>query len=660
MSHAPRSHIHAVLAAAVVGLVALPTVASAATITVTGAGDSINDQGLCSLREAITNANANTALNPSPGECAAGNAAPVVDRIEFSLGANLVIDPNSALPSIDEVVEIDGSTQPGGDEVQLDGSSAGGDVPGLDVAASDTVVSGLTIVDWLAGTTTPGIGIRVDATAAGVAIRDNVVSGNSSGVRVEGDRAELTGNLIGTDSTGMAAYPNPTVNASGILIANGAGAQIGGPAPGDRNVISGNDGIGINLAGSDGRVEGNYIGTDVSGTDELGNGGQGVIIGGIGNVIGSPGAGNVISGNDATGVAISGTSSDGNVVQANLIGVAADGTSPLGNETQGISLGQTTNNLIGGTGAGEGNEIAHSTTGPGIAVFGDNGNSILGNSIHSNAELGIDLDDDGVTSNDPGDADSGPNDLQNFPELAGAQSNSVDTTVQATLDSMPNRAYRVELFSNPACDDSGNGEGQVFLGARDVDTNSAGIALFSATVDPSTVGDHLTATATDLDSGDTSEFAACVEVDSKAEPSPPPPPPPPATDPPDTEIVLDVDAKGRQRVGKLKLDVSCGGEACEIEGSGKAVAKRGEGKRRAASAATKKAYKLKPAAMSLVAGEERTLRLKLKKHGKSVKKLRKLLKAKSYRKRSKAKVDVAAADEVGNTATEKVKVKLRR
>lgn len=662
-----RSRLAAALVAVALGLLAMPATAPAATITVTGAGDAVADNNICSFREAITAANDNLASGAMPNECAAGDAAPTVDRIEFSIGAPNdphVIDPTSALPAIDEVVEIDGGTQPGGDEIQLDGSSAGGDVPGLDVAASATVVRGLTIVDWLAGTTAPGIGIRVDAAAADAVIRDNVASGNSTGVRVEGDGAELTGNLIGTDSTGTAAYPNPTVNAPGIVVSNAVGTQIGGSAPGERNVISGNDGIGINLAGADTtgtRVEGNYIGTDASGSNALGNGDTGLVVsGGVDNVIGSSGAGNVISGND-TGVAISGTSSDASVVQANLIGLAADGSSPLGNATQGISLAQTTDNLIGGTGAGEGNEIAHSTTGPGISLLGDAGNSILRNSIHSNDGLGIDLDADGVTPNDSGaddDADTGPNGLQNFPELDGARTNSVDTSVQATLDSKPGRTYRVELFSDPACDDSGHGEGRAFLGAQNVQTDAAGVAAVDATVDPSSVGDQLTATATDLGSGDTSEFSACVPIDSKPEP---PPAPPPAAGPADTEITLSLSAKGRQRIGKLKLDVSCGDEPCEVETSGKAMAKeKGGGKSRGARAAARKSYGLKPAQISLGAGEEQTVRLKLRKHRKSVKKLRRLLKQSAYRKRSNAKIEVGATDAAGNSTIENLRIKLRR
>jgi len=683
----------AVLVAGLACMIAAPTAASAATITVTGAGDLQVNNGLCSLREAITSANTNAASGAMPGECAAGDPAPAADEIGFSIGGAgpHVITPNSAPPSVTEVAVIDGGTQPAGEEIRLDGASAG-NVTGVDVEADGVTVEGLTVVsfsfgidlaatdgatvrDALIGIDPAGtdlgnsVGVAIDDPATTDAeVRDSVVSGNSTGIRVEGEGIELRGNLVGTDPAGTAAVPNSV----GIQVRSATGTQIGGPSPGQRNVISGNDGDGIRLGASfpapeatATRIEGNYIGTDVSGSVELGNLGDGVYLAGgsSDNVVGSPGAGNVIAGSGADGILIA--DSPGNVLQANLIGVGADGTTPLGNEG-GIQIESGADgNLIGGTGPGEGNVIAH---GPnftlGVEVNGGpTGNSILGNSIHSNGDLGIDLEGDGLTPNDGGaadDADVGSNDLQNFPELDSAQTNSVDTSVQGTLDTKPNRTYRVELFSNPACDASGNGEGRTFLGARNVQTNGAGEAQFDATVAPSSAGDQLTATATDLGSEDTSEFSACVVIGSKPEP-PSPSPPPPAADPPDTAVALDVDAKRRQRAGKLKLEVSCGSEPCEVEASGKAVAKKkkGGGKRRAAAAAKKRSYRLKGASASPGANETRTLRLKLRKHSKSVKKLRTLLKRKSYRKRSQAKIELSAADAAGNAATEKVTVKLR-
>lgn len=621
MARTTTPRLAGLLAIAAAGLLSAPAATNAATIVVDTADDDGTPTGDCELREAITAANGNLGVDG----CASGDAAPTVDRIGFTIGAPAphVIEPTTALPSVDEIAMLDGATQPGGEEIRVDGDSAGAAATGIDIAADGAAVRGLTIVnfsfgvdlegadgatvrDSLIGTNPAGdaglgnvVGINVGLGASDAELRDNVVSGNSAGVLVEANNgARLVGNLIGTDPAGTAAVPNSTA----ISVSSAGSTVIGGPSAGERNVISGNVGTAIDFVGP-GTVD--------------------------------------------------------NVVQGNLIGVGADGTTPLGNGGRGIRIDDTEEgNLIGGSGAGEGNVIAHSGGVAGIEVSGDtSGNTILGNSIFSSAGLGTDLQGNGVTPNDPGDADTGSNDLQNFPELDGAQTNSVDTSVQGTLDTKPNRSYRVELFSNPGCDGSGNGEGRTFLGAHNVQSNAAGVAQIAATVSPSSAGSQITATATDLGSGDTSEFSACAEAASKPEP----PPPPPAADPPDTAVALDVDAKRRQRAGKLKLEVSCGDEPCEVEASGKAVAKKkkGGGKRRAATAAKKKSYKLKRASASPGANETLTLRLKLRKHSKSVKKLRKLLEDKPYRKRSKAKVDVAAADAAGNAATETITIKLR-
>ena len=125
--------------------------------------------------------------------------------------------------------------------------------------------------------------------------------------------------------------------------------------------------------------------------------------------------GNVISGNMGNGVLLRGRDASQNLVQGNLIDVDVGGTEPLGNTGHGVSLTglSLTGNVIGGMQSDEGNVIAFNG-GAGVSVQGGNAQ---GNAIHSNAELGIDLNNDGVTPNDPGDADSGPNGLQNFPEI---------------------------------------------------------------------------------------------------------------------------------------------------------------------------------------------------------------------------------------------------
>ena len=149
-------------------------------------------------------------------------------------------------------------------------------------------------------------------------------------------------------------------------------------------------------------------------------------------------------------------------------------------------------------------------SGSGIVVTGtgSTGNRIQSNQIFDNGGLGIDLGNDGVTANDPNDPDTGPNQRQNFPFLVSA----ADTTVRGTLDAAPNSVYQIDLFSNLSADPSGNGEGQIYLGAVAVTTDATGNGGFTATIaNPLTVGQFVTATATDA-LGNTSEFSRAFAV----------------------------------------------------------------------------------------------------------------------------------------------------
>ncbi|HET9532103.1 MAG TPA: FG-GAP-like repeat-containing protein, partial [Blastocatellia bacterium] len=198
----------------------------------------------------------------------------------------------------------------------------------------------------------------IGGTAAGAR---NVISSNSPtspdsvGIRISGGNATgnlVQGNFIGTDATGSAALGNR----NGIFIEPGANGLIGGTAPGSRNVISGNNNNGVFIGGAGNLVQGNFIGTDVSGTASLSNLENGVIISSVqgamasGNVIGGTtvGARNVISGNGLSGVLIDTPLAIGNSVQGNFIGTDFTGTAALGNGLNGVTTTQAPNNTIGG------------------------------------------------------------------------------------------------------------------------------------------------------------------------------------------------------------------------------------------------------------------------------------------------------------------------
>jgi len=338
----------------------------------------------------------------------------------------------------------------------------------------------------------------------------NVISGNGEGVFIRGAGSRLQGNYIGTDITGTLALGN-----SGAGVIAGETALVGGTVPEARNIISANGGfgnvvLGANNSGAAATVQGNYIGTDVTGTRGFNGPANGISIQSNNNTIGGlvAGARNVISGNVA-GITISGFSGAavGNVIQGNFIGTNAAGTGPLPNTQQGITVAGAVNNIIGGTQPEAANKIAYNG-GVGIAINNGSGTVIRGNSIFSNNGLGIDLGPNGVTANDGIDADVGPNTLQNFPVLTTVMSTSNSTTIQGSLNSLPNTTFQIDFYSNAAVDPSGNGEGAQFFGTTQVTTNVNGDATINATLPVALpTGRVITATATDPN-GNTSEFSA--------------------------------------------------------------------------------------------------------------------------------------------------------
>ncbi len=418
----------------------------------------------------------------------------------------------------------------------------GGTTPAARNVIAGNILTGI-LVRNSSGTRIEGnyLGTDVTGTAAlgnndGVAIENstnNTIGGTASGAGnlLSGNRDDgasifgsgstgnlVQGNLVGTDASGTIALPNGD---DGLTLSGAAtGNTIGGSAPGARNVVASapDDGVDISGGSSGNIVRGNFIGTDVTGMAALGNGGDGVLIeDSPDNTIGGPaaGAGNVISGNVDDGIFIIGPAATGNTIQGNLIGTQANGTSALGNGEDGIDFSSATpasDNTVGGIGSGEANVVAFNGA-RGVFVSGGTGNAILSNSIFANGGLGIDLGDAGVTPNDDGDGDTGPNNLQNFPVLTSATVEGGQTTVVGDLNSTASTTFRLEFFASAAADPSGNGEGRTFLGAEDVTTDASGDAGFNVVlpVVPPTGQTFISATATDP-ANNTSEFSATTEA----------------------------------------------------------------------------------------------------------------------------------------------------
>lgn len=449
-----------------------------AVFTVTNTADS----GPGTLRSAITNA----------------NALPGLDTIEFAIpgpGPH-TIQLTTALPSIVDPVVINGYSQAGASSNSLAvGNNA---VLQIRLSGGGTVNTGLRI--QAAGSAVYGLAI-LDFTGAGIYL-------------LSGTNIVIQGNFIGLDVDGA------TVRGNGVGIRSTArSAVIGGPLPWQRNVISGNRQGGVSIQNSANNfIQGNYIGTDASGSLARGNGFVGVELIGpnsFGTVIGGsqPGEGNVIAATTGTGLTNHGVYISGapNIqVEGNYIGTDATGTNALGNLGGGISVAGTNavNIRIGGTEPGAGNVIAFNASNGVQVVSGSC--AILGNRILANAAQGIDLGGDGFTANDPGDTDTGPNGRQNWPELIAASSGSQNTTVFGQLNSQANTLYRLEFFAAPSC-----GDALVLIGAYEGTSDATGLLEFYATFDiGGLAGWFITATATDPQ-GNTSELSLCAPVSTE-------------------------------------------------------------------------------------------------------------------------------------------------
>jgi CSLREA domain-containing protein len=369
----------------------------------------------CTLREAINAANGN----------------PGADTIKFNIPGNApyTIGPTSRLPVISESLTIDGTSQPGfagAPIIEVNGTNAGAGSFGFGLEAAGNTFRGLVINHFdapgLYVTTINGghivegnyIGTNISGTAAApnrvsgiqfdsgnnviggtVVAARNVIAGNNGfaifmpNLNCIGNLIE--GNFIGTDATG-----HVVLGGNGIQISsNGAkNNTIGGTTAQARNIIStGRDpnlpetaGIDIGGTAAGNLVQGNYVGTDVTGTVALGNG-TGVSMNQspnntVGGTVSS--ARNVVSASQFAGVFLYQPQAMNNLVQGNYIGTDVTGTQPLGNITNGVGMGGCNHNTIGGVVAGAGNLISANLNGVHL-YFAENvanhDNTVQGNLI---------------------------------------------------------------------------------------------------------------------------------------------------------------------------------------------------------------------------------------------------------------------------------------
>ena len=358
---------------------------AASTITVNSTADDVDNDGECTLREAIISANLDSVSGALAGECTAGSGN---DDIVFSIpGAGVrTITPLTSLPPIESQVNINGYSQTG--------ASA-------NTAVSPAPLNGTLLIE-IDGTNVANYALLFSGNSSGGAsssVRGLVINrfGAGGAISIGASNVTVAGNYIGTDSTGLVDLGNTGPGITEEFIStNSSNANIGGLNAADRNLISGNEDS-ASYPGDGWVFRGNYIGVDATGLVAMGNsapgysGGisidhcTGVIIGGI-----QTGATNVISGNKSHGLAPDIT--DGLVIQGNYIGVGADSSTSLPNGGGGIVLTNSTDATIGGPSV-EAKNIIKNNELDGIYLGSNNDGVVIeGNNIDSNLAHGINVD----------------------------------------------------------------------------------------------------------------------------------------------------------------------------------------------------------------------------------------------------------------------------
>jgi hypothetical protein len=583
------------------------------TVNTTSDESGISAFPTLSLRQAIEISNGTlpvSSLNPEQASQVVG-ALSTPNTIDFQIMIVFpgvfptsfeppTIEPTTPLPAITSPVIIDGYSEPGAHAntngpgqgkntsigIEIDGVNAPG-ANGLRIEAGQTTVEGLAIggfstgdgilIDSQSGDVIEGNFLGLDATGTtalpnATGIQDdnsgvlpipqtnntiggtaagagNVISGNSGdGVALTGIGLSfgysakvldlVQGNFIGTDVTGTKSLTN---GGEGIDD-GGGGSTIGGTVAGAGNLISGNAGDGLHTFGSFGDVDnfsipsgsndlvqGNFIGTDVTGTLPVPNGGSGINAYGGEVTIGgtAAGAGNVISGNRGDGVAIFGPTGAMNpndafvmgasdLVQGNLIGTDVGGAGPLPNGADGIGAqADGSSATIGGTAAGAGNIIAYNR-GAGVHVFpptvipnsiSDN-YLISANSIFGNGALGINVSPVVPL-------------IAPTPGLLSVTPSGSGSLITGAIDASSSYAvfpFTIEFFSSNAPDPSGIGQGRTYLGSTQVTTNDFGHASFTFSTPTALLGQYVTATTTLADNA-TSGFSSALLASTSTTPT---------------------------------------------------------------------------------------------------------------------------------------------
>ncbi len=524
---------------------------SAATFTVTSTGndpdsviDGVCDDGVgeCTLRAAIEEVNSSA----DPANTIQFNIAPLDQSVK-------TINIGSELPSILRPLEIDGITQddsqcgelvpslPATDNephtlrIQISGDS--NSTAFIKNAPTDLTVRGLVINNMSqafygeatntiiecnyfgtnpAGTSsTNDLGYVIDSYVVtdpnDLEITNNLIAATEAGVDVEG-AAYVHHNLFGTAADGKTSIMIPDLDNE-----NGA-VRVGDEGIVSNNVI-GRYTYGAYVGGNNLQVTDNHIGTGITGTEQLGNGQAGVFI--------DENSQDVLVENNL--VANSGDmdfsslpSEYNDYIDVLTSGIVDFSDASVPNESSTIS-----------------NNVIHSNRGSGVSVVngGTLTSTISENSIYGNGLIGIDLvtfdpnefifNDLGPNGNDIGDSDSGSNGYLNFSVLNSVKQSSdgSEAVINYNLDAAdsPTDEYRLEFFANETADESGYGEGQVFLGAITTSNGSNQQANITLPDDIDLSSMFITTTTTTINEGidsgfgSTSEFSLALDYSAQTD-----------------------------------------------------------------------------------------------------------------------------------------------
>ncbi len=381
---------------------------------------------------------------------------------------------------------------------------------GVEISGDENIIGGNTI----SGSTEYGLRIQEGANNNQVGVLSgtynpyyarNLIDGGDRCLSVGGNQNTIAGNRISNcDKYGI------SVGGDGNTIGINSD-EFNDLDEGNWTTNTGSGGIAV--FGDENVVAGNYSGLYDDGS--LHPNLNGVIIKGVRNHVGPNGDGisddlevNYFSGNTQFGIMLDGND---NVVVGNMVGLAPDG-SPLANTQAGISISGS-DNIVGGIEPWQANTVAHnSSRGISLRSFGPavTGNTLRGNLIYENTGLAVDLAADWRTSNDPGDVDSGANDLQNYPVLTAALRVSGGTRVLGSFNSTALTSFTLDFYQSGACV-ANTGQAEAYLGALNLTTDADGNASIDTILPVVDVGRYLSALATNS-GGSTSEFSDCRAV----------------------------------------------------------------------------------------------------------------------------------------------------